>query len=79
MTRQAYRGHVVEVAAVAAPDGYGYEVTIDDEATGDRRQRLVRPAGTFDSREAAHDHAFASARAWIDGSPLHWPFAPPHG
>lgn len=78
MTRQAYRGHLIEVAATSGPQGYGYEATIADEATELHRHRLVQPSGTFDSREIAHDHAFASARAWIDGSPLHWPFAPPH-
>lgn len=78
MTTQAYRGHLIEVAALSAPEGYGYEATIADEATQLQRHRLLQPAGTFDSREMAHDHAFASARAWIDGSPLHWPFAPPH-
>ena len=79
MTRQAYRGHLIEVAAVIGPQGYGYEVTIADEATEAQRHRLIQPADTFDTRETAHDHAFASARAWIDGFPLHWPFAPPHG
>ncbi|GGC05111.1 hypothetical protein [Pseudoduganella buxea] len=78
MTGQTYRGHRIDVVAIAAPDGHGYELTITDEATGAQRQRLLQPAGTFRSRETAHDHAFAAARAWIDGSPLHWPFAPPH-
>jgi hypothetical protein len=77
MPSQEYRGHVIDVTCSPHNERIGCRTTIRSRATGEVRQRENTFAMSFASVVAAEDRAFRDARAWIERSPLHWPFPLP--
>lgn len=75
MSSQSYRGHVIDVTCQSLGDQISYLLSISVRATGEIRHRARSLTDTFLRGSDAEDSAFIEARAWIDHSPLRWPFA----
>lgn len=77
MSSQSYRGHVIDVTCQSLGDRISYLLSISVRATGETRHQAGSQANSFSRGCDAEDSAFAEARAWIENSPLRWPFATP--
>jgi len=71
MSKQAYRGYLIEVASCEREGLFGYRTTIIASDSGRIRYKdSASQSANFQSELAAEDHAFQSARAWAELHPF---------
>jgi hypothetical protein len=73
MSTQLYRGYLIEVRYFGQLADYGYMSTITAGHHIERDpEKIAISTASFTTGTAAEDHAFSSARAWIESHPAPW-------